>query len=82
MAKKQNSVKRLVPQKITLVDWSVFVGDVILDVGLGILGIGHRTLGPNRKGQFLFLFVNVWAKIRIFKALEWPSSAFVLEVMT
>jgi len=30
----------------------VLVGDIIIGVGLGIFGRGHRALGPNRKSHF------------------------------
>jgi len=53
------------------------VGDVITRVSLLFFGPLHLALGPNRKELFASLNKNNWAKIRIIRALHWPS-AFVV----
>jgi len=35
--------------------FKLFVGDLIIKVGLGVFGWCHRTMGPNARGNFLFL---------------------------
>jgi len=48
-----------------------FVRDVISEVGLGLFGRGHQTVGANTKRQFLTqTFSGNQAIIRVFRALD------------
>jgi len=49
-----------------------FVGDIRTGVGLGYFGLSHQALGPTTRGKFLFPFWKKQAKIRMFRAYDWP----------
>jgi len=63
------------------------VGDVKIGVGIGFFGWRHRTLGPNRKGQFFVYFKKAGRKSACLDLLIgllafvvgklWPSMKFV-----
>jgi len=52
-------------------DFAFFVGDVIIEVGLCIFGLGHQALGVNAKSQFFdSIFIGNKAIIWAFRFLD------------
>jgi len=45
-------------EKLESFGFELFVGDILIGVGLGFFGTRHRALAPTPMGNSLFLFFN------------------------
>jgi len=63
-------------------DLNVFVDDVTIGVGLGFFGWRHWALGYKPKRQIFVSFFKIqFAKMRVFRVVDWPSSVCSSNVM-